>query len=55
MPSPKQHSVELMVLPKNLRYEILDGRLNHLIIVNVDLDKDKTKKLLVVLQKYHTV
>lgn len=54
MSSPKQPSIELKVLPKNLRYEFLDGRLDRPIIVNIDLDKDDTKKLLVVLKKYHT-
>lgn len=54
MPRPKKPLVELKVLPKNLRYEFLDGYLDRPIIVNVGLDKDETRKFLDVLKKYHT-
>lgn len=40
MPSPKQPSVELKVLPKNLRYEFLDEQLDRPIIVSVDLNRE---------------
>ncbi|XP_050914979.1 uncharacterized protein LOC127129918 [Lathyrus oleraceus] len=54
MPSPKEQSIELNKLPKNLRYEFLDEQLDRPIIVNIDIHRDETEKLLVVLRKYHT-
>lgn len=54
MPSPKKPILELKELPKNLGYDFLDKQLDRPIIVNVDLDRDKTEKLLVVLRKYPT-
>lgn len=52
MPSPKQPSVKLKVMPKNLRYKFLDERLDRSIIFSVDLKDEETKSLLMVLRKY---
>lgn len=52
MPEPKKATVKLKELPKNLRYEFIDKELNCPIIVNANLNKDKTNQLLNVLQKY---
>lgn len=52
MPGPTKVTVELKELPKNLRYEFLDKELNCPVIVNANLNKDETDKLLDVLQKY---
>lgn len=54
MPSPKQSSIELKVLPKNLRYEFLDERLDCPMIVSANLNDEETKILLMVLRKYPT-
>lgn len=54
MPNPKQPSIELKLLPKNLRYEFLDERIDRLILVNVDLNDEESKRLLMVLRKYPT-
>lgn len=34
MPCPNKPSIELKILPKNLRYEFLDTELERLVIVN---------------------
>ncbi|CAJ2645242.1 unnamed protein product, partial [Trifolium pratense] len=49
---PKQLSLELKPLPKNLRYEYLDENMSRPVIVNADLDPIETEKLLDVLRKY---
>lgn len=49
---PKQPSVELKVLPNNIRYDFLDKQLNRPIIVSANLNDEETKKLLMVLRKY---
>jgi hypothetical protein len=51
-PEPKQSSLELKPLPKNLRYEFLDDDLNRPVRVNADLNPIETTKLLEVLKKY---
>jgi hypothetical protein len=51
MPCPKKPTLELKTLPKNLRYEFLDTKLERPIIVNVDLGKIETEKLLHILRK----
>ncbi|PNX82945.1 hypothetical protein L195_g038982, partial [Trifolium pratense] len=51
-PEPKQPSLELKPLPKNLRYEYLDKDMSRPVIVNVDLNPIETEKLLDVLRKY---
>lgn len=42
MPNPKQPSVELKVLPKNLRYEFLDKKPDHPSIVSANLNREET-------------
>lgn len=43
MPGPKQPSIELKVLPKNLRYKFLDKELDRLVIVNADRGLDENE------------
>ena len=52
MPEPEQPKIELKELPQSLRYEFLDSELNRPVIVNADLEKEETKKLLAVLRRY---
>ena len=48
----RKHAVELKTLPKDLRYEFLDRELKQPVIVNANLGKIETEKLLHVLRKY---
>lgn len=52
MPNPKEPMVELKHIPKTLRYEFLDNKVNRLVIVNANLAEDKTTELIVVLRKF---
>lgn len=52
MPGPKKLSIELKELPKNLRYEFLDDKLNRPVIVSATLNKDEINQLLDILRKY---
>lgn len=47
-------ALELKTLPKNLRYEFLDLEFERPVIVNADLGKIETEKLLHILRKYPT-
>lgn len=51
MPTNKEPMVEVKELPKNLRYEFLDNKVNSHMIVNATLNEDKIVKLLVVLRR----
>lgn len=46
MLDPKEPMVELKKLPKNLRYEFLDNKVNLPVIVNENLTEDEITKLL---------
>ena len=50
----KKPTLDLKTLPKNLRYEFLDLELERPVIVNADLGKLETEKLLHILRKYPT-
>src|SRR4051812_35496164 len=52
MPCPKQPASDLKPLPKTLRYEFLDNELKRPVIVNAELGRTETEKLLQVLRKY---
>lgn len=52
MPGAEHPKVELKKLPEKFRYEYLDSELNRPVIVNVDLGREETEKLLVVLKIY---
>ncbi|XP_058761198.1 uncharacterized protein LOC131634545 [Vicia villosa] len=54
IPFPKKRAVELKTLPNDLRYEFLDEELKRPVIVNADIERTETKKLLNVLRKYPT-
>ena len=53
-PIAKKTGIELKTLPKDIRYEFLDKELERPVIVNANLGKIETKKLLNVLRKYPT-
>ena len=55
IPDPRRPVIELQTLPNDLRYEFLDEEFKRPVIVNADLGRTKTKKLLNVLRKYPTV
>jgi hypothetical protein len=50
----KKPTLDLKTLPKNLRYEFLDFELERPVIVNADLGRLETEKLLHILRKYPT-
>lgn len=52
IPGPKQPSIELKQLPKNLIYEFLGEEQSPHVIVNADLTLEETGKLLKILRKY---
>ncbi|XP_050919113.1 uncharacterized protein LOC127136618 [Lathyrus oleraceus] len=54
IPCPDKPSLELKILPKDLRYEFLDTELERPVIVNANLGSIETEKLLHVLRKYPT-
>ena len=54
MPCPKKPGLELKTLPRNLRYEFLDTEHTRPVIVNSNLGKLETEKLLDVLRRYPT-
>ena len=47
-------TIELKTLPKNLRYEFLDPEFERPVIINANLGKIETEKLLHILRKYPT-
>ena len=52
MPCPKKPTLELKELPKNLRYEFLDEKMNRPVIVSATLSQKETNQLLDVLRRY---
>jgi hypothetical protein len=52
MPCPKKPTLELKELPKNLRYEFLDEKMNRPVIVSATLSQEETNQLLDVLRRY---
>ncbi|XP_058775016.1 uncharacterized protein LOC131649266 [Vicia villosa] len=54
IPGPKKPAIELKTLPSDLRYEFLDEELKRPVIVNANLGRTETEKLLTVLRRYPT-
>lgn len=54
MKTTKDTSLELNMLPQTLIYELLDQELEHPVIVNKDLSRDKNDRLFNILRKYPT-
>jgi hypothetical protein len=52
MPCPKKPTLELKDLPKNLRYEFLNEKMNRLVIVSATLSQEETNQLLDVLRRH---